>query len=94
MPTERLQKCRVPRSLYCVSKQRYSRLTNWVWRRTIGKRELSGFSSVPCDSDCAMEMARWQGMVLKIRAIGHLPTTSIRQTMTAGATVKVSRMPR
>jgi 2-hydroxychromene-2-carboxylate isomerase len=25
-------------------------------RRTIGKREPSGFSSVPCNDDCAMEM--------------------------------------
>jgi hypothetical protein len=41
-----------------------------------------------------LSFGRWQGMSLKIRVIGHLPTTSIRQTMTARATVVVSRMPR
>src|ERR1700687_3318692 len=57
------------------------RINHSVWRRTIGKREPSGFSSVPCGDDCGMEMAHGQGMVLKIGGIGLLPkpTTSIRQ---------------
>jgi hypothetical protein len=59
----------------------YSALTYSVWRRTIGKREPSGLSSVPCDDNCAMEMAHGHGMVLKIGVIVLLPTPiiSIRQ---------------
>lgn len=40
-----------------VASERRDWITYSVWRRTIGKREPFGFSSVPCDDDCAMEMA-------------------------------------